>query len=118
MKIYWIVIVLVALVLSNLVWFIQSHRISTKIAYHATHLCELERLLTLKSVVPLGTKLDKVDQLCNTQGRLDCHKKGDVFFVDFKNTVGCPPSGRPYCGFRIKIKHSHVDAIRSAYPCH
>ena len=117
MKFIWIVIFIFCIVLTNLLWFIQTDRLDSRVRYHATHICELQRLITLKEQIPLGMDLKKLNEMCNSD-EFNCDQSKNFVHIDWASLADCPDSGRPYCGYVVKIKNNAVVSIVSGYPCH
>ncbi|MGB1258377.1 MAG: hypothetical protein ACPG51_21055 [Thiolinea sp.] len=106
------------LILSNLLWFIESRRVSSQLNYHATQLCELDRLLVLRSLLPAGDAGSKLTRLCQSEA-FGCEKQSGLTHISFDNLTACPLSGRPYCGYLVQTDgDNNITSVNSAYPCH
>lgn len=117
MKVFWIAAAIICLCVLNAVWFIQLERLNSKLTYHATHICELERLSSLRTLLPTGTAVEKLEQLCNSTD-YHCDTSGQRVLLDL-NMTGCPLSGRPYCGYEVIVsENNEITSIMPGYPCH
>jgi len=76
----------------------------------------MERLIILKDLLPIGSRSNVLSDLCNS--KFICDKNKDVVFIDWKNLVTCPDSGRPYCGFTATIENNKIMSVNAGYPCH
>jgi|GEM_PF-5814788 len=78
MRAFWTTEILFRLLLTNILWFIQTSRIESKVEYHAAHICEMERLIILKDLLPIGSRSNVLSDLCNS--KFICDKNKDVVF--------------------------------------
>ena len=113
-KIGFILLILVA---TNAFLYIQLVRTNEKVAYHATHICELERLSSLRMQLPIGSSSEKLNALCELS-YMECGPGYESTAIDYSNVVRCPVSGRPYCGFRVTENNNKIQSVTVGYPCH
>ncbi len=106
------------LLATNLLWYLETQRINSKVNYHATHLCELERLSVIKNRIPDGSSMTELNKLCQSD-TFRCERESDIVLIYFDNAASCPVSGRPYCGFRAALdKGGNIVQLSSGSPCH
>ncbi len=117
MKKFLLAVILLGLFSANVFWFIYTSRIDSRVSYHATHICELDRLITLKEQLPLGSGLKAIKRLCNSD-RFRCDWYKGTVSIDYDNLVDCPYSGRPYCGYVATMNKNKITSIIPGYPCH
>lgn len=113
----WNPLLLVALVVSNIVWGVNFLGTQIKKKYKITQLCEQKELVFCLRHFPMRISQEVFRAIAKKE-EVEWDTINENKYVIQGVFGNCEKSGRPYCGTEFTFEDNQLIKIEVGYPCH